>query len=102
MQQLSPASATYSSVVDSFVIRQSQVSSDAAQAASDMNDVMDEMLNRSEIPADYADTMVALFRDKSRGDVIRDFAAGSAGRGVVRRRAGQGGGAQARGVGCYG
>ena len=39
-----------------------------------MNDVMDEMLNRSEIPADYAETMVALFRDKSRGDVIRDFA----------------------------
>ena len=47
---------------------------DAAQQASDMNDVMDEMLNRSEIPADYAETMVALFRDKSRGDVIRDFA----------------------------
>ena len=40
MQQLSPASATYSSVVDAFVIRQSQVSSDAAQVASDMNDVM--------------------------------------------------------------
>ena len=39
-----------------------------------MNDVMDEMLNRSEIPADYAETMVALFRDKSRGDVVRDFA----------------------------
>lgn len=47
---------------------------DAAQQASDMNDVMDEMLNRSEIPSDYADTMVALFRDKSRGDVVRDFA----------------------------
>ena len=46
----------------------------AVQYASDMNDVMDEMLNRSEIPADYAETMVALFRDKSRGDVIRDFA----------------------------
>ena len=39
-----------------------------------MNDVMDEMLNRSEIPTDYAETMVALFRDKSQGDVIRDFA----------------------------
>ena len=35
---------------------------------------MDEMLNCSEIPADYAETMVALFRDKSQGDVIRDFA----------------------------
>ena len=39
-----------------------------------MNDVMDEKLNRSEIPADYAETMCALFRDKSQGDVIRDFA----------------------------
>ena len=74
MQRLSPASATYSSAVDAFVVRQSTASSDAAQAASDMNDVMDGMLNRSEIPADYAETMVALFSDKSRGDVIRDFA----------------------------
>ena len=47
---------------------------DAAQQASDMNDVMDAMLNRSEIPTDYAETMVALFRDKTQGDVIRDFA----------------------------
>ena len=47
---------------------------DAAQQASDMNDVMDEMLNRSEIPVDYAETMVAVFRDKSQGDVVRDFA----------------------------
>ena len=44
------------------------------QYASDLNDVMDEMLNRSEIPADYAETMVAVFRDKSLGDVVRDFA----------------------------
>ena len=35
---------------------------------------MDEMLNRSDIPADYAEAMVAIFRDKSHGDVIRDFA----------------------------
>ena len=39
-----------------------------------MNDVMDQMLNHSKIPADYAETMVALFRDKSQGDVVRDFA----------------------------
>ena len=57
-------------------VAESQTSSaaDAVQYASDLNDVMDEMLNRSEIPADYAETMVALFRDKSQGDVIRDFA----------------------------
>ena len=62
------------SAIAEFVERQTNSSADAAQAASDMNDVMDEMLNRSEIPADYAETMVALFRDKSQGDVIRDFA----------------------------
>ena len=63
------------STIHEFTERQmNSLASDAAQAASDMNDVMDEMLNRSEIPADYADTMVALFRDKSQGDVIRDFA----------------------------
>ena len=52
----------------------SDANTSPARLASDMNDVMDEMLNRSEIPADYAETMVALFRDKSQGDVIRDFA----------------------------
>ena len=52
----------------------SDANTSPARLASDMNDVMDEMLNRSEIPADYAETMVRLFRDKSRGDVIRDFA----------------------------
>ena len=68
-----PAEATASSLA---VLMQdkSDANTSAAQQASDMNDVMDEMLNRSEIPADYAETMVALFRDKSQGDVIRDFA----------------------------
>lgn len=66
---------TAESTIHEFTERQTNsLASDAAQAASDMNDVMDEMLNRSEIPADYAETMVALFRDKSQGDVIRDFA----------------------------
>ena len=66
-------SSAESSLVE-FTNRNLGSSPDAAQAASDMNDLMDEMLNRSEIPADYAETMVALFRDKSRGDVVRDFA----------------------------
>ena len=66
---------TAESTIHEFTERQTNsLASDAAQAASDMNDVMDEMLNRSEIPADYAETMVALFRDKSQGDVVRDFA----------------------------
>ena len=69
------ASVESKSAIDAFVVhRHVPPVEDAAQAASDMNDVMDEMLNRSEIPADYAETMVALFRDKSRGDVVRDFA----------------------------
>ena len=69
------ASVESKSAMDSFVThRQAPIAEDAAQQASDLNDVMDEMLNRSEIPADYAETMVALFRDKSQGDVIRDFA----------------------------
>ena len=70
--QVLPLSAEF--VIHEFSERQANPSSDAAQAASDMNDVMDEMLNRSEIPADYAEAMVAIFRDKSHGDVIRDFA----------------------------
>ena len=69
------ASVESKSAIDAFVVhRHVPPVEDAAQAASDMNDVMDEMLNRSEIPADYAETMVALVRDKSQGDVIRDFA----------------------------
>jgi len=66
---------TAESTIHEFTERQTNsLASDAAQAASDMNDVMDEMLNKGEIPTDYAETMVALFRDKSQGDVIRDFA----------------------------
>ena len=60
--------------VHKFTERHAELASDVAQYASDMNDVMDAMLNRSEIPTDYAETMVALFRDKTQGDVIRDFA----------------------------
>ena len=68
-------SAASKSAMDSFVVhRHVPPAEDAAQVVSDMNDVMDEMLNRGEIPADYAETMIALFRDKSQGDVVRDFA----------------------------
>ena len=68
-------SAASKSAMDSFVVhRHVPPAEDAAQYASDLNDEMDEMLNRSEIPTDYAKAMVALFRDKSLGDVVRDFA----------------------------
>ena len=66
--------ASAESAIDALAMQHDSSIEDAAQYASDLNDVMDEMLNRSEIPADYAETMVALFRDKSRGDVVRDFA----------------------------
>ena len=72
VSQSLPLSAEFA--ISEFAERHAESTADAAQYASDMNDVMDEMLNRSEIPADYAETMVALFHDKSQGDVIRDFA----------------------------
>ena len=72
VRQILPLSVE--SAICEFAERQTNSSVDVAQQASDLNDVMDEMLKRSEIPADYAETMVALFRDRSQGDVIRDFA----------------------------
>ena len=42
--------------------------------ASDKNEVMDELLNQDDIPADYGTQMVALFRDKSQDILTRDFA----------------------------
>ena len=72
VRQILPLSAE--SAIYEFIEHQPNLSVDVSQYASDMNDVMDEMLNRSEIPADYAETMVALFRDKSQDDVVRDFA----------------------------
>ena len=45
-----------------------------AQAASDKNQVMDELLNQDQIPADYGTQMVALFRDRGQDVLTRDFA----------------------------
>jgi len=45
-----------------------------AQAASDKNQVMDELLNQDQIPTDYGTQMVALFRDKEHDVLTRDFA----------------------------
>ena len=45
-----------------------------AQAASDKNQVMDELLNQDQIPTDYGTQMVALFRDKGQDVLTRDFA----------------------------
>ena len=45
-----------------------------AQAASDKNQVMDELLNQPDIPSDYGETMVSLYRDRGQDVLTRDFA----------------------------
>ena len=45
-----------------------------AEVASEKNQVMDELLSRPQIPSDYADVMIALYRDKSQDVLTRDFA----------------------------
>ena len=45
-----------------------------AEAASDKNQVMDELLNQDQIPADYGMQMEALFRDKGQDVLTPDFA----------------------------
>ena len=45
-----------------------------SQMASDKNQVMDELLNQDQIPADYGTQMVALFRDIGQDVLTRDFA----------------------------
>ena len=46
----------------------------AAQAASELNQTMDALLNRAEIPSDYGARMVALVRDTAQDELTRDFA----------------------------
>lgn len=41
---------------------------------SELNQLMDELLDLPVIPADYGETMVALYGDKARDDITRDFA----------------------------
>lgn len=55
-------------------LTESMLPSERAQMASDKNQVMDELLNQPEIPADYGMQMVALFRDREQDVVTRDFA----------------------------
>ena len=45
-----------------------------AQAASDKNQLMDELLNQPDVPSDYGETMVSLYRDKGQDVLTRDFA----------------------------
>ena len=45
-----------------------------AEFASEKNQVMDDLLNQQQIPSDYGDVMVELYRDKSQDVLTRDFA----------------------------
>lgn len=45
-----------------------------AELASEKNQIMDELLNQPQIPSDYADVMIGLYRDKSQDVLTRDFA----------------------------
>ena len=45
-----------------------------AELASEKNQVMDDLLNQQQIPSDYGDVMVELYRDKSHDILTRDFA----------------------------
>lgn len=45
-----------------------------AELASEKNQVMDELLNQPQIPSDYGDVMIELYRDKSQDVLTRDFA----------------------------
>lgn len=45
-----------------------------AELASEKNQVMDDLLNQPQIPSDYGDVMVELYRDKSQDVLTRDFA----------------------------
>ena len=45
-----------------------------ALAASDKNQVMDELLNQPDIPSDYGETKVSLYSDKGQDVLTRDFA----------------------------
>lgn len=47
---------------------------DAPARASELNQAMDALLDQPEIPADYGETMVSIFRDRSCGVLERGFA----------------------------
>ena len=59
---------------DAFAVVAEQGVSDIPRLTSDKNQIMDALLNQSQIPADYGETMVALFRDQSQDVLTRDFA----------------------------
>ena len=45
-----------------------------AELASEKNQVMDKLLNQPQMPSDYGDIMIGLYRDKSQDVLTRDFA----------------------------
>ncbi len=47
---------------------------DGGETFSELNQLMDELLDRPVIPADYGATMVMLYRDAANDIIVRDFA----------------------------
>ena len=47
---------------------------DDSETLSELNQLMDELLDLPTIPSDYGETMAALYRDKAQDDITRDFA----------------------------
>ena len=45
-----------------------------AELASEKNQIMDDLLNQPQIPSNYGDAMIELYRDKSQDVLTRDFA----------------------------
>ncbi len=55
-------------------VRPNRIAEANAQLASEKNQVMDELLNQPQIPSDYAETMIKLYRDRKQDVLTRDFA----------------------------
>ena len=59
---------------DAFAVIAEQSASDIPRLASEKNQIMDALLNQPQIPSDYAEVMIELYRDKSQDYQTRDFA----------------------------
>lgn len=57
-----------------MIVKQVGPGTSPAELASEKNQIMDKLLNQPQMPSDYGDIMVELYRDKSQDVLTRDFA----------------------------
>ena len=57
-----------------MIVKQVGPGTSPAELASEKNQIMDKLLNQPQVPSDYADVMIGLYRDKSQDVLTRDFA----------------------------